>query len=139
MGIKDIPSSFGAFEKFNREYEKKYFTYADSNSRVGSSTRDLFASWLPGLFAPLVRQGIYALLDDSMLMSFGFPKPLPGMRAAVRSMLKLRGRIIRFLPPRSKPHFFTDDKNRTYPRSYEIQKLGPPKLVALEEKGGLAS
>jgi len=139
MGIKDIPSSFGAFEKFNREYEEKYFTYADSNNRVGSSTRDLFASWLPGLLAPLVRQGIYALLDDSMLMSFGFPKPLPGMRSFVRSALKLRGRIIRLLPPRREPHFFTDDRNRTYPGGYQINKLGPPKLVALEEKGGLAS
>ena len=134
MGIKNIPPSFEAFEKFNREYEDNCFTYADTNNRVGSSTRDLFASWLPGLFAPLVRQGIYALLDDSMLVSFGFPKPFFGMRSVVRSALKLRGRIVRFLPPRKKPHFFTDDKNRTYLTGYEIKNLGPPKLVGMEKR-----
>ncbi len=132
MGIKDIPPSYEEFERFNLEYEQKYFRFTESNQRVGSSTRDLFASWLPGIFAPLVRQGIYALLDDSMLQSFGFPKPFPGMRPFVTGLLKLRGRIIRFLPPRTQPHFFTDDKNRTYPQGYEITKLGPPKLVEHE-------
>lgn len=129
MGISNIPPSYEEFEKFNLEYEQKYFRFADTNQRVGSSTRDLFASWLPGIFSPLVRQGIYALLDDSMLQSFGFQKAFPGMRAFVRSMLKLRGKIIRLLPPKTEPHFFMDAKNRTYPQGYQITKLGPPKLV----------
>lgn len=134
MGIKDIPPSYEEFERFNIAYEQRYFRFTESNQRVGSSTRDLFTSWLPGIFTPLVRQGIYALLDDSMLRSFGFPKPFPGMRTFVQSTLKLRGKIIRFLPPRAEPHFFTDEKNRTYPAGYAIQKLGPPKLVARATK-----
>ena len=51
-----------------------------------------------------------------------------------RGGLKLRGRFVRFLPPRREPHFFTDDRNRTHPRGYEIRKLGPPRLVAGEER-----
>ena len=79
--------------------------------------------------APVVRYGIYALLDDDMLMAFGFPKPLPLTRPMIRGALKMRGRIVRRFPPRKAPHFFTDDRNRTHPEGYEIRKLGPPKLV----------
>ena len=38
------------------------------------------------------------------------------------------------MPPRRKPNFVTDRKNRTHPRGYEIEKLGPPKLVVAEER-----
>ncbi len=139
MGIKDIPPSYEEFEKFNLEYEGTKFVYADTNHRVGSYTRDLFASWFPRIFTPMVRQGIYATLDDRMLESFGFPKPFPGMRALVRGVLKLRGRIVRLLPPRKEPHFFTDDRNRTYPQGYKIAKLGPPKLVERQEREAIRS
>ncbi len=134
MGIQEIPPSYVEFEKFSIEYERKHFRFADTNRRVGSSTRDLFASWLPRIFTPIVRYSIYAILDDSMLNAFGFPQPLPLTRPLINDALKLRGRIVRFLPPRKEPHFFTDDKNRTYPHGYHIGKLGPPKLVAKEEQ-----
>jgi hypothetical protein len=129
MHIRDIPPSYAEFESWARDYERRTFVYADSNHRVGSATRDLFASWAPGLLAPLVRQGIHALLDDDMLRAFGFPQPLPGLRAMLQGTLKLRGRLVRWLPPRRKPHFFTDDHNRTWPDGYEIRELGPPRLL----------
>ncbi len=62
MGIQHIPPSYEEFEKFSIEYERKYFTFAETNRRVGSSTRDLFASWLPRIFTPIVR---YSILRDS--------------------------------------------------------------------------
>ena len=115
-------------------YERRHFTFAETNHRVGSYTRDLFASWFPRVFTPIVRYSIYAILDDSMLKSFGFPKPLPFTRTLINNALKLRGRAIRFLPPRKEAHFFTDDRNRTYPQGYNIAALGPPKLVANETR-----
>jgi hypothetical protein len=134
MGMKDIPPSYDAFETWKDEYERKYFVFADTNNRVGSYTRDLFASWFPRLFTPVVRYTIYAMLDDNMLESFGFPKPFPVARALVDKGLRLRGRLVRFLPPRRKPHFFMDNRNRTYPGGYMIKKLGPPKLVEKEKQ-----
>ena len=89
MGIQNIPPSYAEFEKFSADYERKHFTFAETNQRVGSSTRDLFASWFPRIFTPIVRYSIYAILDD---------------------------------------------RNRTYPKGYDIAKLGPPKLVAQEER-----
>lgn len=134
MGMRDIPGSYESFVEWAQDYEREQFRFTDTNRRIGTATRDLFASWFPRLFAPIVHYSIYALLDDAMLEAFGFPKPLPGTRPLIRSALRLRGHFVRWLPPRKQPHFFTDDRNRTHPGGYHISKLGPPRLIALEER-----
>jgi hypothetical protein len=128
MGIREIPETYEKFQQFACDYERANFRFAETNQRIGAATRDLFASWMPRIFAPLVRWGIYALLDDAMLASFGFPRPFGFMRQLVSGALKLRGRIVRILPARKTPNFFTDRRNRTYPRGYEIVELGPPNV-----------
>lgn len=134
MGIHDIPPTYEAFVDWSAAYENAQFRFTETNQRIGSATRDLFASWFPRLATPLVRYGIYAMLDDAMITSFGFPKPLPLTRTALRAGLKARGLAVRFFPPRRAPHFFTDDRNRTHPDGYQIPELGPPKLVASERR-----
>jgi len=128
MGIQEIPPSYAEFERFNRDYERDNFRHAGTNQRVGAATRDLFASWFPRLFAPLVRQGIYAMLDERMLVAFGFPRPFKFMPPLARFALRARGKFVRLLPPRRKPYFFADVPNRTYPQGYTIDELGPPRL-----------
>jgi hypothetical protein len=130
MGIRDIPPTVAGFETWARNYERAQFRFAESNQRVGTSTRELFASWAPRLARPLVRNGIYAMLDDSMLEAFGFPQPLPGTRTVVRALLKGRGRFVRWLPARRAAHFFTDGPIRSYRNGYSISDLGPPQLLA---------
>jgi hypothetical protein len=134
MGIRDIPASFEAFEKWSREYERAQFRFAETNHRIGAATRDLFAAWFPRFLTPIVRYSIYAMLDEPTIAAFGFPKPLPASRQLVRAALKLRGGVVKWLPPRREPHFFTDSRNRTYPRGYRISRLGPPRLVAAERQ-----
>jgi hypothetical protein len=134
MGIRDIPASYDAFQEWSRAYERAQFRFAETNHRVGAATRDLFAAWFPRLLSPVVHYSIYALLDERTIAAFGFPKPLPLSRSLIRAVLKLRGRVVRCLPPRRQPHFFTDDRNRTYPRGYRISELGPPRLVAAERR-----
>jgi hypothetical protein len=134
MGIGDIPPSFAAFQSWANEYERTHFRFAETNRKIGSATRDLFASWFPGLLTPVVHYSIYALLDESMLQAFGFPRPLPMTRTLIRAALKLRGAFCRWLPPRHKPHFFTDSRNRTHPQGYDINSLGPQRLVDADER-----
>jgi ER-bound oxygenase mpaB/B'/Rubber oxygenase, catalytic domain len=134
MGLRDIPDSYDAFQSWARAYEAQQFTFAETNQRIGAATRDLFASWFPRVFTPFVQYGVYALLDDAMIASFGFPRPLPGSRAIVARTLWLRGCIVRWLPPRSQPNFVTDRPNRTHPHGYRIAELGPPKLVDAEKR-----
>jgi hypothetical protein len=139
MGIKDIPPTFEAFQAWSRAYEREQFRFADTNQRIGTATRELFASWVPRIAAPAVRYGIYAMLDDQMIASFGFPKPLPLTRTMLGVALGARGRCVRWLPPRRKGHFFTDNKNRTHHDGYRIEELGPPRLVAIEKARGQAA
>lgn len=134
MGITDIPASYDAFEAWARDYERAQFRFAETNQRIGTATRDLFASWFPRILTPFVRIGIYAMLDDAMIHSFGFPRPLPATRTLLRGALRLRGAFVRWLPPRATGHFFTDNRNRTHPRGYDISALGPPRLVAAESR-----
>ena len=137
MGIREIPPTYEGFQDWADAYERKTFRFSETNRKIGAATRDLFASWYPRPVAPLVRGAIYALLDDAMLDAFRFPRPLPGVRGMIRGMLALRGRIVRWLPPRSEPDFFTSRPNRTHPRGYEIGSLGPPALVtAANRRGG---
>jgi hypothetical protein len=134
MGMRDIPPSYEAFEAWAHAYEREQFRFTETNQRVGTATRELFASWFPRFAAPAVRLGVHALLDDAMVESFGFPKPPTVVRSMLRATLQLRGRFVRWLPPRRTAHFFTDDRNRTYPDGYTIEGLGPPKLIAAEQR-----
>jgi len=134
MGVVDIPPSYEAFEAWSRAYERQHFRFAETNQRVGTATRDLFASWFPRIFTPFVRYSIYAMLDEAMVTSFGFPRPLPLTRPLLRGLLRLRGHAVGWLPPRRSAHFFTDDRNRTHPEGYRISQLGPPRLVAAETR-----
>jgi hypothetical protein len=125
MGIKDIPETYEEFEHFSQEYERKYFTYHESNARIGAATRDLFASWFPKFLTPVVRRSIHALLDDALITAFGFPRAGNFLRWLMASSLRLRGRLLRLLPPRRKAHFITHDPIRSYPHGYSVEKLGP--------------
>jgi hypothetical protein len=134
MGLTEIPPTYEAFEAWAVAYERATFRYTESNRKIGAATRDLFASWYPAVFAPFVRRGIYALLDDSMLDAFGFPKPSPILRRLVRGAVALRGRLVRWFPPRQTPDFFTDRRNRTHPSGYAIGAIGPERLRDAEKR-----
>ena len=134
MGIRDIPPSYEAFEAWATDYERANFRFAESNRKIGTATRDLFASWYPRLLAPVVHYSIYALLDDAMLAAFGFPQPLPFSRGMTAGALRLRGMLVRWLPARRKPSFFTGRRNRTWTRGYRIGELGPPRMIEAQNR-----
>lgn len=125
MNIKDIPTDFDAFERFNRDYEATNFRFTETNQRVGAATREMFVAWFPRIFAPAVRASIYAMLDEPLLAAFGFPRPSPLLRCLVPGALRLRAVLIRFRPARRKPVLRTAMRHRTYPGGYVIEDLGP--------------
>jgi hypothetical protein len=126
MNIREIPATYEEFERFNVDYERTHFRYSETNRRVGEATRDLFLSWFPRALRGLVRPAIYALMDDSLIDAFGFPRPGRGARAIVAGVLKLRATMLRLLPPRRRPFLRTESRQRSYPRGYRIEELGPP-------------
>ncbi|HEX6385125.1 MAG TPA: oxygenase MpaB family protein, partial [Anaerolineae bacterium] len=127
MNIKSLPTDYETFERFNVEYEQAHFGYAETNHRLAVATRDMFLGWfLPKSLWRLGEPFIYAVMDDRLLAAVGFPRPHPRVRQLVEGALKLRGRIIRFLPPRRQPRLLTRQKHPTYPNGYRIEQLGPP-------------
>lgn len=129
MQIQNIPETYEEFEQYNLNYEREYFRYSDSNHRVGESTRNLFLSWFPTFLRPLIKPAVYAMLDERMLDAFGFPHQPQILRSIVQNSLKLRGKILRFFPPRKQPSFYTDFHHLSYPNGYQMTDLGPPHLL----------
>ena len=125
MHIQNIPETYEKFERYNLDYEREHFRYSDTNRRVGESTRDLFLSWYPSWMRSPLKPVTYALLDNTMLDAFGFEHPPQWLRLSVANSLKLRGKVLRFFPPRNQPNFFIDSPTRSYPTGYEIANLGP--------------
>src|SRR5206468_2819286 len=125
MNIKRLPSDYNSFERFNQDYEQKHYRFTEANQRVGAATRELFVSWFPRFLAPVVRSAIYAVLDEPLLVAFGFPRPSRLMRWLVPAALRLRGGVVRFFPPRRRPRLRTAMRHRTYPGGYTIEQLGP--------------
>ena len=72
-----------------------------------------------------VRCAIYALLDDSLVEAFGFPRPSRTMCWLVPTALRLRARLLRLLPSRRRPRLRTEMNRPTYPEGYIIERLGP--------------
>jgi hypothetical protein len=126
MNIKELPTDYSSFERYNVEYEQAHFRFTQANHRVGAATRDLFANWFPSLTRPLVRRVIYAMLDDPLIVAFGFPPPSRAMRRLVTAALKMRAHGLRWLPRRHWPLYRTKMSQRSYPHGYKIEHLGPP-------------
>lgn len=125
MGIRDIPESFEAFEAYHRDYEAAHYRVAESNRRIGEATRELFASWFPRPLRPLVRRTIPALLDESNRRAFGFPEPPAWLAALATGALRLRGRLLAWLPVRRQPRLRTQLCHRSYPKGWVLEDLGP--------------
>ncbi len=125
MNIRQLPDDYHGFESFNVEYEREHYRYTDANHRVGVATRELFVSWVPRFLAPVVRRTIHTVMDERVRETFGFPRPSRFTCWLVSAGLKLRARVLRWLPPRRQPRLRTEMKRRTYPRGYAIEELGP--------------
>ena len=129
MAIRDIPETYGDFERFNEEYERREFRRTEASRRVGTSTRDMFLAWFPGLPRRFGAQAIYALMDERLLDAFGFPQPPRAVRAAVENGLRARARIVAALPSRRRPRLRVQRRTRTYGRNWHVEELGPAKTT----------
>jgi hypothetical protein len=127
MNIKNLPEDSASFEAFCDDYERRHYRFTETNQRVGTATRELFASWFPRVFSPLVRRSIHALLDDPLREAFGFPRPGALFRTMVPFTMRLRARALRLLPRRRKPVLRTQMTRPSHPCGYQLDRIGPEK------------
>lgn len=125
MGMKDIPATYEAFEAFFRAYERDHFAYTPESRRVADNTIAVFLSWYPRLLRPLIREVIYAMLDEPLREAFGYPKPHAIFSASVNAGLRAWAWVLKHIaPPRTQPYLITQLPNRTYPHGYDIETMG---------------
>jgi hypothetical protein len=131
MRITDIPSTHQEFSAYLDRYEREHFGYDAGARAVSGATLHLMETFWPNHLVPgvLSRRAALALMDDPLLDAFRYRRPSRLARGLVHGALRLRGRIVRFLPPRKKPFHARQLANiRSYPHGYEINDLGtfPP-------------
>jgi hypothetical protein len=125
MAIRDVPDDYETFERYYDEFAIKNYRYAPENRALAVATRDLLLGWyLPRPLWPFGRPFVHALMDDRLLAAVGLPRPHPVMRKAMERAVRLRGRIVRRLPPRRAPRLITRRRHPTYPSGYSIEELG---------------
>lgn len=125
MGIRDLPDSYDAFERFNIDYERAQFRFAEANRALALATRNLMLGWyLPRWLWPLGAPVMHALLDAPMLAAAGLRLAPTWLIGLVAGLLRLRARLLRRLPPRQRPRLLTRLPTRSYPRGYRIAGLG---------------
>ncbi|MFJ9947249.1 oxygenase MpaB family protein [Kitasatospora sp. NPDC091207] len=134
MGLSGIPETYDGFERLLDDYERAHFGYDRGGRDVSDATLGLMASWYPAPLRPSLRMSSVCLLDDPLREAFGYPRPPAALRHAVRAGMRLRGRLVRLLPPRRTPRLARDGRQvRSYPGGYRVAELG-----TFEDGGGPA-
>jgi hypothetical protein len=135
MNIKDIPETIEEFERFSTDYEAQHFRPNPYSQRVAAQSIAVFTNWFPAPLRPLVRECIYALLDDGLREAFGFPKASGALRRVLLWGMRARAGLVRWLmPPRTAPFLFTKRPIRSYPGGFQPDRLelvGTPAPEAL--------
>jgi ER-bound oxygenase mpaB/B'/Rubber oxygenase, catalytic domain len=127
MGIRDVPGTWQGFSRLLDAHERDHFGFDPGGRTVAEATLALLATFPPNhrLPVPVVRRISLATMDDSLLSAFAFPQPTRAVRGLVRGALRARGRVVRFLPPRTGPYFARQQPQvRSYPDGYAVAELG---------------
>jgi hypothetical protein len=127
MGITDIPATHQAFADFLDRYEQEHFAFDEGARAVSDATLRLMATFPPNHRLPeaAARRFALALMDAPLLEAFRYRQPSRLERALVRGAVRLRGRVVRFLPPRKEPFHARDlPYIRSYPDGYDLTRLG---------------
>jgi hypothetical protein len=127
MGIKDIPATHQEFAAFLDRYEAENFGFDGGGLAVSEATLKLMATFGPNRFAPRAAVTWFAkgLMDDPLLDACRYRRPARWERSLATGALRLRGRVVRLLPPRREPLFARQLPNiRSYPHGYEVAELG---------------
>ena len=131
MGITGIPQTHEEFAVFLDGYERGHFGFDEGALAVSEATLRLMATFPPNHLAPraVMTRFAKALMDDPLLDAFRYRRPPGWERGLATGALRLRGRLVRFLPARKQPLFSRQLPNiRSYPDGFDVTRLGtfPP-------------
>jgi hypothetical protein len=129
MNIQNIPGSLNDLQRFAEAYEKNNVVLTETNHAVGKATINIVKGWMPFFLRPFVLPVMNCLLDTNMLTALGYATPPSFLKVLVNGAMKIRALGLRKITFKRYPSFVTTERNRTYPKGYEIRQLGPENLV----------
>ena len=125
MGIKNLPGNMASFEEFFDNYEKNNFRRAETNEEISGYTLDLLLGfYLPRSLYFLGKPVARCFMDKRLLNAVNLEEPPEFLKKIIFSLMKLRAKIIYFLPERKKPFLRTKLRRPSYPKGYKIEELG---------------
>ena len=125
MNLKNIPQTLEEFERYNLEYESKYFQFALSNQLIAEKTIDLLLGfYLPKFLFGFGRPFVYSLLDEPLRKALGLPKVGIWRKWLVEKGLQIRAFFHRISSEPQNPVLGTQRKRPTYPEGYQVEELG---------------
>jgi hypothetical protein len=127
MGIRDLPATYGDWERLLDDHEAEHFAPDPGGRRVADATLEHFTSFPLHRRLPrrLVLAAARALMDDPLLAALEYERPPAVLRAAVRAGLRGRARVVRWLPRRREPRWFRQQPVvRGYADGYDVRRLG---------------
>src|SRR5690606_6234468 len=126
MHIENIPEKSETLFEFYEDYQKRNFVLAPENKKVGNATIQLLLGWyLPKPLFSLAKPFVLSIMDEKLIKAMGYKNPPAWVRFLANSFFKMRIVLLRMLPKRTQPLLRTQLKNKTYPKGYSIEKLGP--------------
>jgi hypothetical protein len=127
MAIRDLPADYAGFERLMDAYEREHFGFDPGGRAVADATIELFTTFPLNRLAPawLLKRFVRGVMDKPLRDAFGYPA-LSGVEERIyRGALRLRGRLLRFFPARSRRRFASDMGHfQTYPDGYRTAELG---------------
>jgi hypothetical protein len=127
MGIKGLPSTYEGYLELLTSYERERFEFSPEAKRVTEATIRIGRANAPWFMKIGFRRVTIALMDEPLRRALGMePQPQWLVRAVDRG-LRLRGKALRFFPPRTTPY---ERDHRTYPKGYVLSQIGPESMLA---------
>lgn len=125
MGIREIPDDYEGFVRLLDDYEAATFRPDPRTRAVADATLDLLTTFYWRPVRPAMRVFAVAIMDDHLREAFAYAAPPKAVIRLAHSGLRLRGRVVRWLPPRRRPRRAADlARIRSYPGGFLIEGLG---------------
>jgi uncharacterized protein (DUF2236 family) len=126
MDISGLPDTYEGYERLLTTYEAERFAFDPANTRVTEATIRIGRATAPWYLKPGFRRVTVALMDEPLRQALGLEAQPRWLVRAVDLGLRLRGRVLRFFPPRRAPY---DRRHPTYPNGYQMFQIGPAKML----------
>jgi hypothetical protein len=126
MGLKDLPSTYDGYLALLVDHERRHFAHTPAATRLAEASIAIAKEVAPPPLRPLLRRVTIAVMDEPLREALGLPRQPRWFVGAVRGGLRLRGRLLRFAPPRRTAYVH---RPSTYPHGHRLEDLGPLSML----------